>query len=582
MSFKTSPRPHVSLTAGPRASPPARLASAGAFNRSADGSINPDPTLFPNGMKAVVDYIHSKGLTFGIYTARGSTTCMGKPGSDSHEAQDAATYAAWGVDFLKEDSCGGTTHGTVYEQYARMRDALNATGRPIFFSITEAVPWTDRYEKMHCYGDNVFTTIPWVQAGLDVVGLANSALVEYCNNEDVFGSTAAASGTGGMLSQLDSQQLLTYDNLTMPGFSNDNDMLEVCNGGQTSAEYRSQFSTWAILASNLILGHDVRNQSPDCLAIIANKDVIAVNQDALAVRGKLVLQWPSATYPTTNIAPPPPPQQQQQQQQQRQRQPQQQRRGRRSRAPGMPDVRAPYPFPASDLAMAPCNASDPAQLFTYSAADRMLHSVAGGDCLTYGGYFESNFHGAACVGWTSPGIGSQLWTPTGPKSNLTLVVVDNTEKVADVFDCDVSGTPGTVQVCTYGGADCYSTPNGPTGCGLTGQYWAFDAAVPGGSTIASSVGGFSHCIARVAMPPPPIVLQVWSKPLSNGDVALLAFNRDTQLVVANLSTTMAGWPADASADLYDLWAHASLGRVTGSWSAEVQPHDVLFVRATRV
>jgi alpha-galactosidase len=87
---------------------PRRLLRAGwAFNRSADGSINPDPALFPNGMKAVVDYVHSKGLTFGIYTARGSTTCMGKPGSDSYEAQDARTYASWGVDFLKEGACCG-------------------------------------------------------------------------------------------------------------------------------------------------------------------------------------------------------------------------------------------------------------------------------------------------------------------------------------------------------------------------------------------------------------------------------------------------------------------------------------------
>ena len=526
-------------------------------------------------MKPVVDYVHSKGLSFGIYTARGSTTCMGRPGSDSYEAQDAATYAAWGVDFLKEDSCGGKTHGTVYEQYARMRDALNATGRPIFFSITEAVPWTDRYERMHCYGDNVFTTIPWVASGLDVVGLANSALVEYCNNEDVFGSTAALSGAGGMLSQLDAQQLLTYDNLTMPGFSNDNDMLEVCNGGQTSAEYRSQFSTWAVLASNLILGHDVRQQSPDCLAIIANKDVIAINQDALALRAKLVLQWPSATYPTTNAAAAA-------ESVAASARPHRSQPPRRRRAPGEPDVRAPYPFPAADLSMAPCNASDPAQLFTFSSSDQMLRSVAGGDCLTYGGYYEANFHSSACVGWTAPGIGSQLWAPTGDKSNLTLVVVDNTEKVADVFDCNLAPGSGSVQVCTFGGADCYSSPTGPPGCGLAGQFWAFDASAPGGSTISSSAGGFSHCIARVPLPPPPIILQIWSKPLANGDVALLAFNRDIKLTVANFSVAMAGWPTGTSADLYDLWAHAPLGRVTDAWSAEVQPHDVLMVRATRV
>lgn len=554
-----------------------------AHNRSADGTINPDPALFPQGLKPVIDYVHSKGLSFGIYTARGSTTCMGRPGSDSHEQQDADTYAAWGVDFLKEDSCGGTEHGSVYEQYARMRDALNKTGRAIFFSITEAVPWTDHYERMHCYGDNVFTTKPWVAQGLDVVGLSNSALVEYCNNEDVFGSTAAAGGPGGMLSQLDSQQLLTYDNLTVPGFTNDNDMLEICNGGQTAAEYRAQFSTWAILASNLILGHDIINQSPACLEIIANKDVIAVNQDPLVVRGKLVLQWPSAVYPTTNGAD----------------------RGaaaaassgaagalertlpRRARAPrrsrrgvGAPDVRAPYPLPTSDHSLAPCNASAPEQLFAFDAATRMIRNVAAGDCVTYGGYHEANVHGGACVGWTAPGIGSQLWAPSGAADNVTLSVVDNTEKALDVIDCNVDA-PDTVQVCTFGGADCYSSGAPPAGCGVSGQLWAFDASgAP--TTIASSVGGaFASCVARVAPPPPPIILQVWSKPLANGDVALLAFNRDTSPVVANLTVAFAGWPPGASASLYDVWAHKPLGQVTGAWSVNVAPHDVYMVRATR-
>ena len=96
-----------------------------ASHRGPDSVVIPDISLFPNGMKPVVDYIHSKGLKFGIYTARGSLTCMGKPGSDSYELLDAKTYAAWGVDYLKEDSCGGTTHGSVFDQYARMRDALN-------------------------------------------------------------------------------------------------------------------------------------------------------------------------------------------------------------------------------------------------------------------------------------------------------------------------------------------------------------------------------------------------------------------------------------------------------------------------
>jgi len=128
-----------------------------------------------------------------------------------------------------------------------MRDALNRTGRPIYFSITQGVPWVDGHEKMHCYGNTAFTVLEWVAAGLNPAALANSWLIEYCNNEDFFGFTDGDPQPGGFLSNLDSQALLTLDNLTVVGGYNDNDMLEVCNGGQSTAEYRAQFSTWAIL-----------------------------------------------------------------------------------------------------------------------------------------------------------------------------------------------------------------------------------------------------------------------------------------------------------------------------------------------
>ena len=129
------------------------------MNRTAAGVLIADPKLFPpsapganDGLKLVADYIHSKKMKFGIYTARGSRTCLGRPGSDSHEELDARTWAEWGVDYLKEDSCGGVTHGSVWQQYAKMRDALNATGRPIYYSITQGVIYNDgpKRLKMHC------------------------------------------------------------------------------------------------------------------------------------------------------------------------------------------------------------------------------------------------------------------------------------------------------------------------------------------------------------------------------------------------------------------------------------------------
>jgi len=132
-----------------------------AIGRDGQGNIIVDPKLFPNGLKPVSDYIHSKGLKFGMYTARGSTTCMGRPGADGHEEQDAAFYASIGTDYLKEDSCGGHTNGTMWEQYERMKVALNRTGRPIYFSITQAESWNDGHPHMHCYGDGAFSTLFW-------------------------------------------------------------------------------------------------------------------------------------------------------------------------------------------------------------------------------------------------------------------------------------------------------------------------------------------------------------------------------------------------------------------------------------
>ena len=426
-----------------------------------------------------------------------------------------------------------------------MRDALNKSGRPIYFSITEGVPWTDGHAAMHCYGNSVFTVFPWISQGLDPRALANSYLVEYCNNEDTFGSTDAAQGPGGFLSNLDSQQLLTWDNLTVPGAFNDNDMLEVCNGGQSVSEYRAQFSTWAILASPLILGNDPRSMTADCLAIIANTEVIAIDQDPLVVRGSLVQQWPQAVWPNVSAA----------------------------------AAQRVAPLPTAQLAMASCDSAAPTQSFSFNATDGTIRTPDG-QCLTYGGYHESNFAVTACAGWSVPGIGSQLWAPNA--SDGSLHVVDNLEKVADVFDCDLTA-PGSVQVCTQAGADCYSTPGGPPGCGLTGQQWRWSWGAAG-AALASSVGGFSHCVAVVPLPAPKvdIRLQIWAKPLANADVAVLAFNRSPSPIRANISWADVGLAPGRAAKLRDLWAHADLGQATDWYNVTVQPHDVIMLRATPV
>ncbi len=548
-----------------------------AHGRFPNGTIIPDPALFPYGMKPLIDYVRSRNIKFGIYTARGSLTCMGRPGSNGYEALDAATYAEWGVEYLKEDSCGGTVNGTVFEQYARMRDGLNATGKQIYFSITEAVPWTDAFPSMHCYGNNVFTVIPWVEQGLNPADLANSFLVEYCNNMDVFGYTGGQPTPGGFLSNLDSQALLNYDNLTAVGAFADNDMLECCNGGQTQAEYRSQFSTWAILASPLILGNDPRSMDADCLEVILNTEVIAINQDPLVVRGGLVYQWPDATWPNqTTLA--------------------RERQQRRQRGVSMPPTTATAapppplassapsaPFELASLSLEVCNATNANQLFYFNTTDSTIRTaegstVGGGYCLTYAGYSEKNFWVTECDGWTVPGIGSQLWVPPAGPSNVGAIgVVDNAPKVMDVYDC--SFAQGSAQVCTQGGSDCYSSPSGPPGCGQLNQIWNFSGTAASPSLIASAVDGYSHCLQVAPMPPGivNITLQIWAKPLANGDIAALLFNRGLAAIQGNLTWPMVGLPETTAAQVRDVWQHADLGAFTGSFVCTVQPHDVVMV-----
>ena len=435
-----------------------------------------------------------------------------------------------------------------------MRDGLNATGRPIYFSITQAQDWKDGHPRMHCYGDGAFSTLFWTSADppLDPRTLANSYLVEYCNNHDEFGYTDGFPKAGGFLSNLDSQQLLTTDDLSGPGSWNDNDMLYVCHGGQTANEYRAQFSTWAILASPLILGNDVRNLSAACIDIILNTEVIAVNQDIIGMRGRLVLQWPESVWPTVD--------------------------------PTMAVSLGDAPSATGSLVLATCNSSDTTQLFTYLPVDiGQIRSVATGDCLTYGGYTEANFAPTSCIGWTETGIGSQLWLPNA--SSGALVVVDNLEKVVDVIDCNVNVAP---QVCTAGGADCYTDPPGPQGCGLKGQRWNWNfggASRSESSTISSAVisaSGDPVCIAVRPLPSPPIdiKLQIWVKILSDGSRAVVAFNRDTQPIVANITWDLLEWVSTQEAMVRDLWLHSDLGLHTQIVVSTIPSHSVVFLRIT--
>ncbi|OAQ63714.1 alpha-galactosidase [Pochonia chlamydosporia 170] len=224
------------------------------------GQLVPDPDKWPNGIKAVVDKIHEKGLKFGLYGDSGTKTCAGYPGSKGFEFEDAQTLASWGVDYWKYDNCytpctssqascgGGRPIGNSREWYEPMRNAFLNISRPILFSVCQ---WGR---------DNVWT---WG------ANYGNSWRMSS-DISPTWDSVAKIARMAGSISQY-----------AGPGGFNDLDMLEIGNGELTVAEQRAHFGIWAIAKSPLILGCDLSKISPKSLAIIKNKGIISINQDPL-------------------------------------------------------------------------------------------------------------------------------------------------------------------------------------------------------------------------------------------------------------------------------------------------------------
>jgi alpha-galactosidase len=231
-------------------------------SRDNDGNIVPDPQHFPSGIKALADYVHAKGLKFGIYSDAGTGTCQNRPGSRGYEFQDARQYAAWGVDYLKYDWCNHSTQNSE-ASYSLMRDALKKSGRPIVFSLCE---WG--------------STKPWLW-GRDVGNLWRAT----GDIADKWSSGKKEDGLG-VVQILD--QVNGLESYAGPGHWNDPDMLEVGNGGLNENEARAHFSLWCILAAPLMAGNDLRNMSPAIHDILTNKELIAVNQDPLGRQGRRV------------------------------------------------------------------------------------------------------------------------------------------------------------------------------------------------------------------------------------------------------------------------------------------------------
>ena len=231
-------------------------------DRDAQGNIQAN-SKFPD-MKALADFVHSKGLKLGIYSSPGLKTCAKFEGSYGHELQDARTYAAWGIDYLKYDLCGlrdqmkaaptpEAAHRIMVDAYKKMHHALLSTGRPMVFSLcqygNDAV-----WEWGSSVGGNLWRTTGDISD-------------KYSSMADIgFGQAGLARYAG-------------------PGHWNDPDMLEVGNGGMDADEYRTHMSLWAILAAPLLAGNDLSTMTPETVALLTNRDVIAVDQDPAGKEG---------------------------------------------------------------------------------------------------------------------------------------------------------------------------------------------------------------------------------------------------------------------------------------------------------
>ena len=225
--------------------------------------IVPDPAKFPRGMKFVADYVHSKGLKFGMYSCAGTRTCGDYPGSYDHEFLDARTFARWGVDFLKYDYCDMPFGGQAEFYYRRMGQALRLSGRDILFS---ACNWGS---------EDVWRWIRTTGAGM------------YRSTGDIFDAF-------GSMKEIAVGQLPKFDT-SAPGCFNDMDMLtvgmykkgNVANDKvptQTFDEYKVQFALWCVYGAPLMLGCDIRKMDKDILALVTNKELLAIDQDPLALQ----------------------------------------------------------------------------------------------------------------------------------------------------------------------------------------------------------------------------------------------------------------------------------------------------------
>ena len=241
--------------------------------RDKNGRLVPDKNKFPNGMKSLADYIHSKGLKFGMYSCAGTHTCGGFPGSFEHEFVDAQTFAEWEVDYLKYDYCYKPLSADGANLYRRMSMALRGCGRDILFS---ACNWGN---------DNV---LDWIRSsGAQMFRSTGDIQDNWFSIKSIVDSQLSHQPYGGAYCHNDMDMLV----VGMHGKGDNAEVLGSVVGGCTDTEYKTHFALWAIMNSPLMIGCDIRKMDAAAKEILTNKDIISINQD-IECRGPYIIrQW---------------------------------------------------------------------------------------------------------------------------------------------------------------------------------------------------------------------------------------------------------------------------------------------------
>ena len=502
-----------------------------AFTRDAGGVLHDvDMQRLPRGAKAACDYIHSRGLKCGGYSDAAFTTCQGRPGSLFYERQDAQMWADIGVDLWKVDNCGEVPPGWEKPEarYPPLRDALNATGRPILFSL--CVWGVDQ---------------PWLwgpQVGNTWRMYDDSDICDHTPGFD--------NGCWGRVMKI-ADAAVGLGRYAAPGGWNDLDILGVDNFGMTAAEDASHFFVWVIAKSPLLLGNDVRAMSPETRALLTSPAVLAVSGDALGVGGDLVNRTCS---PEAGVEVP--------------------CSGRGSGSTSPP--RSDYPL----VYAAPCAAPTdpgrlPSQVFSIAPAPYVNASA-----------------GAATITSTLTRLCLALWDCSGPVvaydcapdpascsgSRMThfewLPTPLGAQAPPDAFQLRALGgaaPPGQPQCLAASAPGQLAL----TPCLPSAQGWVHNAL---GQLVESASG----LCADVAPPPPASApVDTWAVPLVGGARAALLLNRRAVPVNMTLNFSALGVPPGPAA-LESLFPLLPLGQAQGSYTAEVEPHGSLFLRLTPV